>query len=161
MTIGQNCSPSLIAPQKLLSEERLDIAVKWMFFRHLLKGDDPDSERIYRWHIYERTGGQEPRGWKETVEDYVMVCKSLLKDMLKVGFNSEFPLEYGQNGKLRDGAHRLACSLLLGLDIYRVIVPAHGNMTWGENWFVRHGVAPEDLERIKTTWKQLKHGQFI
>ncbi len=123
----------------------------------MLKGNDSDSERIYRWHIENRTGGREPRGWKSNVEDYVMVCKQLLKSMLKMGFDKQFPLEYGQNGKLRDGAHRLACSLLLGLDAYYITVPINGNMTWGENWFVNHGIAPEDLQRIKADWEQLKH----
>lgn len=141
----------------MLTPERLDIAVKWMYFRHLLEGNDPDSERLYCWHIEERTGGREPRGWKCSIEDYVTVCKTLLKDMLNFGFNPNYPLEYGKNGKLRGGAHRLACSLLLGLDVYYVVVPANGAMTWSENWFVRHGIAPEDLQSIKTTWKQLKH----
>ena len=156
MTILQTCSPSLIAPRKLLVPERLDIAVKWRFFRYLRKGIDPDSERIYRWHIEKRTGGREPRGWKRSIEDYVMVCKALLEDMLKVGFNPDFPLEYGENGRLRDGAHRLACSLLLGLDVYRIVMPINGNMTWGEDWFVRHRIPPEDLQSIKADWEWLK-----
>jgi len=156
MTILQTSSLLRTAPQRLLSEERLDIAIKWRFFHHLLKGIDPGSERIYRWHIKQRTGGREPRGWKRTVEDYVAVCKDLLENMLKMGFNPDFPLEYGQNLRLRGGAHRLACSLLLGLDVYYVIVPIDGNTTWGENWFVQRGMAPEDLQRIKTTWKWLK-----
>ena len=157
MKILQTCSPSLIAPQKLLVPERLDIAVKWKFFRHLLEGSDPDSERIYRWHIEKRTGGREPRSaWKHSIEDYVTVCKTLLESMLKVGFNPDFPVEYGQNERLRSGAHRLACSLLLGLDVYYVNVPITVNMTWGEDWFVRHGIAAEDLRHIKATWKWLK-----
>lgn len=76
--------------------------------------------------------------------------------MLKVGFNPAFPLEYGQNGRLRSGAHRLACSLLLGLNVYRVDVPIHVNMTWGEDWFLRKGMAHGDLQQIKVTWEWLK-----
>jgi len=125
----------------------------------LLKGNDPDSERIYRWHIEERTGGREPRGWKRTIDDYITLCQALLENMSKVGFNPAFPLEYGQNGRLRAGAHRLACSLLLGLDVYRVVVPINGAMTWGEDWFVRHGITSEDLERIKADWEWLKNSK--
>ena len=148
--------PSLIAPQKLLTFERLDIAVKWRFFRHLQECDDPDSERIYRWHIEKRTGGQEPRSWKRSIDDYVTACKDLLESMLRSGFNQDFPLEYGNNGRLRSGAHRLACALLLGLDVYYVILMINGNTIWNEKWFVRHGMTPEDLERIKTDWAHLK-----
>jgi len=152
----ETCLPLLIAPQKLLILERLDIAVKWRFFRHLQEGDDPDSERVYRWHIKERTRGREPRSWKRSVEDYVTSCKGLLESMLASGFSPDHPLEYGQNGRLRAGAHRLACSLLLGLDAYYVVVPLNGTATWGENWFVRHNIASADLQRIKLDWKHLK-----
>jgi len=143
----------------LLTPERLDIAVKWRFFRHLLKGNDPDSERIYRWHIEKRTGGREPRSdWKHSIEDYITGSKALLENMLKVGFNPDFPLEYGQNGRLRSGAHRLACSLLLGLDVYYITVAADANAIWGITWFVHRGIAFEDLQRIKADWERLKHG---
>jgi len=115
-----------------------------------------DSERIYRWHIEKRTGGCEPRSWKRSIEDYITACKDLLEGMLKVGFNPDFSLEYGKNGRLKSGAHRLACSLLLDLDVYCVTVTSNGNTTWAENWFVHHGMAREDLQRIKADWEWLK-----
>ena len=153
----ETCSPLRMAPQKLLSEERLDIAVKWMFFQHLLKGNNRDSERIYRWHIEKRTGGRERRSWKNSIEDYITACKDLLASMLNYGFDPNCPLKYGQDGRLRSGAHRLACSLLLGLDIHYIIVAINGGKPWGENWFVNHGIAPEDLQRIKADWEWLRH----
>ena len=156
MTTSEICSPSLIAPRELLTPERLDIAVKWRFFRHLHMGNDADSGRIYRWHIEERTGGREARSWKRTIEDYVTACEDLLDSMLEFGFNPEFPLEYRKNGTLRSGAHRLACSLLLNLDVYYIVMDIGGRTSWGENWFVHHGMALEDLKRIKTDWKCLK-----
>jgi hypothetical protein len=134
----------------------LDVAVKWRFLGHLLKGDDPDSERVYRWHIEKRTRGREPRSWKRSVEDYVTSCKGLLESMLASGYKLDHPLEYGKNGRLRAGAHRLACSFLLGLDTYYVVVPLNRTATWGENWFVRYGVSFEDLQRIKADWEWLK-----
>ena len=142
----------------MLTTERLDLAVKWRFFKHLLEGGDADSERTYRWHIEKRTNGREPRSWKKSIDDYVSVCKSMLESMLKDGFNPVYPLEYGHNGRLRDGAHRLACSLLLNLDVYLFTVPRDGTATWGEKWFVRHGMKSDDLQRIKTDWTYLKHG---
>src|SRR5690606_24703258 len=67
---------SLVKPWKLLTPERLDLAVKYRFFLHLLRGGDQDSERVYRWHIYLRTGGIE--GEKSSVDDYVDACHVLL-----------------------------------------------------------------------------------
>jgi len=124
----------------------------------LLKGNDADSERIYRWHIENRTGGREARSWKHSIEDYITACKTLLENMLEVGFNSEFPLVYRKNGTLREGAHRLACSLLLGLDVYYIVMDIEGKTIWDERWFMRHGMDREDLQRIKVTWERLKHG---
>ena len=147
----------LIAPRDLLTPERLDIAVKWRFFKHLVKGNDADSERIYRWHIEERTGGNERRSWKCTIEDYITGCKTLLESMLAIRFNPEFPLVYRKNGTLREGAHRLACALLLELDVYYIIVDVEGKTIWDAYWFMRHGMRSEDLQHVKAIWKQLKH----
>lgn len=147
---------SLTAPKKFVVPERLDLAVKWRFFRYLHVGIDPDSERLYRWHIEKRTGGIEPHSWKQSVEDYVTSCESLLNDMLYNGFDITHPIEYGKNGKLMDGAHRLACSLLFGLRVWYIIKPINGTATWDEKWFVRHKISQEDLEKIKATWIRLK-----
>jgi len=146
-------------PKKLLGHERLDIAVKWMFFRYLYVGIDPDSERLYRWHIEERTGGNEPRNDKKnTIEDYVSGCKLLLHSMIDIGFNPNHPIEYGKNGRLRDGAHRLACALLLDRDVRYQIVPENATATWGEAWFINHGISDEDLRKIKLIWICLQRG---
>lgn len=145
-------------PRELLTAERLDIAVKWRFFRHLLEGGDPDSERVYRWHIQRRTGGHERNGsgnWKRTVQDYVDACPDLLGSMLVNGFHTSSPLEYGCNGRLRDGAHRLSCALLLKCDVMIEAVDRDGTATWGEMWFRQNGIAQVDLDRIHADWKCL------
>ena len=149
------CSPFQIAPRSLLVSDRLDIAIKWRFFRHLLKRDDPDSERIYRWHIKKRTRGREPRSWKRSIDDYVTACKTLLRSMQRSGFDPKQPLEYGSNWQLRNGAHRLACSLLLELNVYCVLVSVNGGTTWGANWFRLRGMSLKDLERIEMDWDRI------
>ena len=123
-----------------------------------MKGNDEDSERIYRWHIEQRTGGREARSWKRSIEDYITACKALLESMLEIGFNPDYPLVYRENGTLREGAHRLACSLLLNLDVYYIVMDVEGKTIWGEKWFMRHGMSLEDLQRIKAIWEWLKHG---
>lgn len=149
---------SLVLPQQLFTDERLDIAVKWRFFHHLKNGGDPDSERVYRWHIHHRTGGREPRSskWKQSVDDYVYACKNLLESMQIAGFHKRWPLEYGRNGRLRDGAHRLACSLLLEETCFVQVINLDGNAIWGKDWFVRHGISRGDLERIEADFECLR-----
>lgn len=156
MTAEPICSPFLIAPHKLITCERLDIVVKWRYFRHLKRRNDPDSERVYRWHIKQRTRGREPRSWKNNIEDYITVCKGLIKDMIKSGYNPDFPLQYGRNGKLICGAHRLACSLALDIEPVCVILATEGNTTWDRDWFLDHGVGKKDLRQIEADWKHLK-----
>ena len=130
--------------------------VKWRYFRHLLKRNDPDSERVYRWHIKKRTRGNEPRSWKSNIDDYITVCKKLLKGMRRDGYNTEFPLRYGRNGKLMEGAHRLACSLALDIEPLCVIVGTEGNTRWDQDWFIDHGIGKKDLEQIKADLKHLR-----
>lgn len=144
------------APQNLLKFERLDIAVKWRYFYYLYYGLDHDAERIYKWHIEKRTNGKEPRSWKQSIEDYVSSCKELLKNMKEEGFNPDWPIEYGKNGRLRDGAHRIACALLLGLNVYFKIVPLDGTARWSEKWFLRYKIDPKELIKIKLIWHWLK-----
>jgi hypothetical protein len=150
------CSPFVMKPRKLITVERLDIVVKWRYFRHLLRRNDPDSERVYRWHIKQRTRGNEPRSWKSNIEDYITVCKDLYKSMFRNGYNPEHPLKYGRNGKLMCGAHRLACSLALDVEPVCVIYATEGNTTWDEDWFIDHGIDKRDLQQIKADWKHLK-----
>ena len=44
--------------------DRLDIAVKYRFFRHLMRRDDPDAARLYRWHIWRAmNNSRRPANW--------------------------------------------------------------------------------------------------
>ena len=76
--------------------------------------------------------------------------------MRKTGYNTEFPLRYGRNGKLMEGAHRLACSLALDIEPTCVILATDGNTTWDEDWFIDHGIGKADLQQIKADLKHLR-----
>lgn len=155
MITKEKYCPLLTRPRSLLKQERLDIAVKWDFFRFLYSGLDSEADRLYRWHIEKRTNGREPRSWKKNVEDYVKASNGLMESMLKTGYNVYYPIEYGANGRIRDGAHRLACALFLEIDVYYIIVPMDGTATWGEKWFINHKIELNDLMRIKNIWQWL------
>jgi hypothetical protein len=150
---------SWASPKQLLTEERLDIAVKWRHFCTIVqRSGDPDAERVYRWHIQHRTGGVERRSWKTSVDDYVTAARELAVVMRLHGFDPATPIILGSNGRLMEGAHRLACSLALGLDAVpvnrRTDKPGRA-APWGADWFSRHGMAETDIRRIQSDWESL------
>lgn len=143
-------------PVLLFTRDRLDLAVKWRFFRHLQTGTDPEAERVYRWHIEARTGGQEPGSWKRTVDDYVRGAAALLVGMQDRGFDPLYPVRVGCDGRLKGGAHRTACALALGIHIHIRRVPTPSRAPpWGASWFVDKGVAWADLQRIQQDWDKV------
>lgn len=139
-----------------MTRRRLDIAIKARFFEHLLGGGDPDAERLYRWHIMARTGGVEPRGGKTSVIDYVTGCRTLLASMKAAGFDAGSPVLYGSNLVLRDGAHRIACAVVLNCDVevHAETKPSRSR-PWDADELRRHGIGCADLARIEQDWERL------
>jgi hypothetical protein len=137
--------------------ERADIAIKWRFFRHLINGGDPDSARVYRWHIETRTGGIEKRSWKKTVDDYVLAAGALAFSMQAGGFDPSQPVVICPKGKLRDGAHRISCALATGslIRFERHNQPSRAR-PWCSQYLKDAGIMPGDLERVLQDWKRLK-----
>jgi hypothetical protein len=149
-----------VCPRSLLSPDRLDIAIKWRFFCHLIAGGDPDAERVYRWHIAQRTNGIEKGSWKRSVDDYVAAARELLTSMQANGFDPSCPIPIGTNGRMRNGAHRLACALALGIDVAIERIDKPGTASpWGERWLLVGGIGAADLRRAKSDWESL-HGQI-
>lgn len=143
----------------LLTPRRLDYVVKWRFFRHLVENDDPDSERVYRWHIMERTGGVEPGRVasdraKTSVDDYVSAARALLHSIEENGFDKSGAVNIGANGLITrgTGAHRIAACLALEVKIRVNRVKKDGVKTWGFDWFSNHGMAEADLTRLTRDW---------
>lgn len=147
-----------ISPRELLTPLRLDYMVKHRFFRHLISGDDPDAERVYRWHIQKRTNGNEPiNSEKNTVDDYVEDCRYLLHSLRTNGFLPRFGLSYRPTLLLvKGGAHRVAASLALGIDVMAEAVSVEGGATWDYGWFARKGMERSDLDRLMDDWRKFE-----
>lgn len=140
-----------------LLETRADLAIKWRFFRHLLSGGDPDSVRVYRWHIQARTGGNEKRSWKATLDDYVLAAGALAFSMKAGGFDPSQPVVICPKGKLRDGAHRIACALATGGLIRFEKHPKPGTARpWCGQYLKDAGIRPDDLKHVLKDWQRLK-----
>lgn len=142
----------------------MDLAVKWRFFRHLLGGKDANAERIYRWHIEQRSGPRMQLGlptdqWKKTTADYVKGARDLLRSMEQYGFmplRGSIPVD--PDGELLGGAHRVACAMALGIPL--VSINRLGSHVWAppwcREWFIEHGMAPRDLLELDVAWEAMR-----
>lgn len=143
--------------RRLLTLDRLDVAIKARFIRHLLNGGDKKSEDVYRLHILQRTGGAEPRSNKRNVNDYIEELRILLASIQKRGFDSDYPIRIDEHWHLRRGAHRLACGLVLDVPIsWAHSRPARRFRPWGRTQLLKAGIAKEDIEAAEyeiQTWK--------
>lgn len=153
----------IVEPARLLTPRRVDVAVKWRFFRHMILKDDAEAEQIYRWHVEQRVGDRIAAGipadrWKMSVDDYVRSAELLLECMETYGFcatpASAIPVD--ATGELLGGAHRLACAIALEMNQIavrqvkeKVFAPA-----WDLEWFQSRMTAA-DLGRLGEDWKRL------
>jgi len=149
-------SPLLISPaRRLITPRRLDLIVKWRFFRHLLGGDDPNASTVYRWHIAKRRASgfvdaaHSQEDESTTLDHYEMKAKKLLESMTENGFDERHPIPIDPNNELLGGAHRLACAIAMDLPVYvekseeRVWAPA-----WGIRWFLDAGMDESGTARL-------------
>ena len=142
-------------PASLVTPRRLDLAVKWRFFAHLRHGGDEDAERVYRWHIGERSGHRMQAGiptdkWKQSTDDYVTSARTLLASMQDMGFLASGAVPVDPNGELLDGSHRVACALAIGvpqISVMRLTRKAWAP-PWDLAWFATHGMTRADLVRV-------------
>ena len=144
-----------------MTPRRWDLAVKARFFGHLIRGNDPDAERVYRWHIEARKAANAKvrlgMDGKSGTDQYVADCGRLLISMGAYGFKPEFAVPIDPDGELLGGAHRVACAL--ALDIPEIPVSSQLRRawapSWGEAWFLENGMAAEDLERLRADYAAL------
>jgi hypothetical protein len=140
----------------------VDIAVKWRFFLNLLRGDDPDAERVYRWHIEQRSGARMAMGlatdqWKRSVDEYVSAARNLFDSVLNHGIQTFGAVPIDPERELLDGSHRVALALALWLESVPVIISSKRVWAppWGHDWFMAKGLPKEDLDRLEDDWEFL------
>jgi hypothetical protein len=134
---------------------------KHRFFLHLRGGNDPDAERVYRWHIEARKISNAALGFgmdgKVDTDHYVRMAGGLFVSMSLRGFLPQGAVPIDPNGELLGGAHRVACALALGIN--EIAVERHTALCWpppwGEAWFLDNGMAAEDMERLRRDYAAL------
>lgn len=156
---GNNLSH--LPTKQLVTPRRLDLAIKWRFFRHLCTGDDPDSERVYRQHLEARKTALAEIGMgmdrKANTDQYITDCRHLLLSMAANGFLVEYAISIDPDGEMLSGAHRVACALALGIkDVpierhtRRVFAPP-----WNRAFFVESSICGDDLVRLISDFNEV------
>jgi hypothetical protein len=129
------------------------------WFRHLLRGNDPDAERLYRWHIWCRDGGYEHDGTSRAEFEAVRNSRLLLHSMRARGYDADEPVRVGVNDRLLDGGHRVACALALRLpEIWQVKDPREARRTWGIDWFAAHGLDDGEQADLLLRFARMRGG---
>jgi hypothetical protein len=129
-------------PSRFFTHDRLDLVVKYRFFDMLLRGRAlSDVQEMYTRHILSRTGGVEPGSSRKTsLALYVTAARVLFDRMREIGFDPSAPIPVDQWGRLRDGAHRVACAAVLGLKVEILYLKVQYPIRqWGIDWFLAHG----------------------
>jgi hypothetical protein len=101
-------------------------------------------------HIYGRTRGREPDGRKNTVDEYVEACAALVASMSASGFDPTCPIVLCSTPRLKNGAHRLACAMAMGLGPWRTLSPKPGQSPpWGRAELCDCGIRESDIRRAE------------
>jgi hypothetical protein len=150
---SKGCELRRFDPRQFLTRSRLDIVLKYLFFRSLSgAADRAQWEAFYRKHIQDRTGGTEPPDnfqeqdtIKGTVDDYVLACETLFRSFQRDGFDPSYPIPVSVSQKLLNGAHRIACALATDNTVVVAPVRRGTRPPWGFQWFLDRGY-PHDLK---------------
>lgn len=146
-------NPVWCDPVDLLRSSRLDIIVKYLYFRSRLERRDQDvASDLYRRHIARRTGGYE--GTKRRIDDYTAAADRLLRALEQRGFDSAHAVPIGPAGRPHDGAHRIAACLALGRQV-AVRPEADDGPRWDDGWFAERGFSRDELDLIVRTYADL------
>jgi hypothetical protein len=148
-----------VNPRTLVTRRRLDLAVKWRFFKDV---DDIQALKNYKDHILFRNGermfaGAVTDGWKKNLDDYVNAALSLRSSMAAGGYDAKFPIPVDPKGELLGGAHRVACALALNINHVAVCPQTRHAWApdWGSEWFATRFPEPE-YYRILKDWMSLR-----
>ncbi len=147
-------------PNSIWTADRLDIGAKVLYTRAYLDPLMPDRDidrAVYRRHIAERTAGREPEALsKTTLEDYERCFIALIESIRAEGFHDASAIPIDEEGRILNGAHRLAVAIALELDtvpVIRIPKPWRGT-EWGCRWFLQHGFNPPEINRLLRAWVQ-------
>lgn len=103
-----------------LESNRFDLIFKYLYLTNRDKNPSFFS-KMYLENIraFNNFHEEEPSDGvpKESAEDFLSAFNNLFEKIKNEGFNPNSIIPVGDNGEISDGAHRLTCAAVLGLDI--------------------------------------------
>ena len=150
------------SPPVLWTSQRLDIAVKLLYARHYLQqiGEPRDISirALYRRHILLRTNGREPGSDSKTSLDrYELEFRQLIDSIRLQGFQPDGAIPLHHDGRILNGAHRIAAAIALGItEIPTVAMEAGQAYDWGMNWFLQQDFTPHEINALLNCWLDAK-----
>ena len=146
-----------------LKQKRFDLIFKYIY----LKNKDKNVkffEDLYAEHIRAFNGFDEiePSDGvpKQSREDFIKSFDKLYNNMSKKGFDKKLGIiPIGDNGEISDGAHRLTCAAVLGLDVE--LEDDHRNDLYDYKFFQNQNINPDAADYAALEYVKLNPNAYI
>lgn len=152
----------------LLREERLDVVIRSLYAKSIIKNDNNSKyETMYYKLMMTQNNGMEPTegmisgffseysfkgGWKAFKKSF----QELIISMQENGFERDYFIPLDIQGRMINGAHRLAVALALEVPVWVRIYPYEGiRLIFDDIWLYEHGFSEEDIQYIKNVYEEL------
>lgn len=142
-------------PINLLSKYRFDIFVKYYYVKSYTENKNvTEAKEIYLSHIKAFNNFYEPDGRKNSPKDFIEKFNTLIDDIKFCNNLNKTVIPISMTGIPIDGAHRIAISLYLNLEIkYCVFDLLDGK--YDEIFFLQRGMPYEYVQKINDLSKKL------
>lgn len=142
-------------PINLLSKYRFDIFVKYYYVKSYIENKNvTEAKEIYLSHIKAFNNFYEPDGRKNSPKDFIEEFNTLIDNIKSCNGLNKTIIPISTTGIPIDGAHRIAISLYLNLEIkYCVFDLLDGK--YDEIFFLQRGMPYEYVQKINDLSKKL------
>ncbi len=158
-------------PVMFLNEDRLDIVIRYLYAGEILKGvNNGYGEGLYKRFIIQGSDAKEPTenyisayfseySYKSGIEAFQESFRKLVLSMKDQGFRRDQFLPVTNNGRLINGAHRVAAALACKTSIWYLTYPFNGlRYACDGEKLLEMGFTDEDVKAIKEEYKKLGSG---
>lgn len=163
-TVTSIIDASHVPALTLLSPDRFDVVAKYIYakwrLRHL---HDEWPRRLYLDHIAVFNGFFEADGsGKHGQAGFLDAFDALIDSLARDGFDAKRSrVPTTATGDILNGAHRLAASLALGIEVAVVSSPDATAYVYDHRWFQERGLALHWADAIATEACRLLPGSFV
>lgn len=157
INIDKSYEVNNIDPLTFLNFRRLDIVIKYLYIKSIESAVDSQYyNRLYLAHIKAFNNYVEAdNSGKVGPDKFIESFKTLYSKLKKVGFSDQFPIPLSRDGIPLDGAHRIACSMVLKNKVPSVSLDAD-TPCFDYNFFKSRGLKNSYLDAAALEYAYLK-----